>query len=111
LKFRRKGGGKKTQINKMNYESFLSQEKPLTLASNKLCLNTYEQQLEIDGRLNKLMRSLIRTDDLRNQTEATKNHVKFSKKLELLLKTFYKKFSSLKKAKRKSEQHIQCHES
>jgi hypothetical protein len=65
-----------TQTNKMNYESFLSQEKPLSLASTKLCLNTYEQQLEIEGRLNKLMKSLIRTDDLRSQTEATKNNVK-----------------------------------
>ena len=51
-----------------------SQEKPV---KNKLCLNTYEQQLEIENRLNKLMKTLIKTDDLRNLTETAKNNVNF----------------------------------
>jgi len=58
-------------------DSLLSQEKSSLSSSipNKFCLNTYEQQLEIDGRINQVMKALVKTDDLRNQTEAIKNKV------------------------------------
>ena len=70
----------------MIYESILNQEKlsssslkATNLSSvSKFCLNTYEQQLEIDARISRLIKSLLRTEELRNQTEASRNNVKFS---------------------------------
>lgn len=53
----------------MIYESILSNQ-------GKLCLNSYEQQLEIDGRINRLTKALETTDAIKSKTEATRNNLK-----------------------------------
>lgn len=68
----------------MIYESILNQEKLSSSSSTttnlssvgKFCLNTYEQQLEIDARISRLIKSLLRTEELRNQAEASGNNLK-----------------------------------
>jgi hypothetical protein len=53
----------------MTYESILSHQ-------GKLCLNSYEQQLEIDSRIKRLAKALETTDAFKIKTETTRNNLK-----------------------------------
>ena len=45
------------------------------LGGSRFCLNSYEQQQELDNRVALLMKSLQRTESLRNQTETARKNV------------------------------------